>query len=194
MRSLVFALALTACASAAMAQSAPPAPAQTASPAAAAAPVEQPGPATLDALMADLYAVLSGPAGPRDWARFNALFFPGAVLIPSGQRADGAARARIVDTAGYIADNAPHFLADGFYERETGRTVRSYGPLSQVTSAYEARHAPDDAEPFLRGINSIVAFNDGKRWWLMTLGWTHETPHNPLPIDLPPPGAATPAP
>lgn len=191
MRSLVLALVLTMSASGALAQSAPAA----ASPPAPAAPAaaEQPGPATLDALMSELYAVLSGPVGPRDWDRFNALFFPDAVLIPSGQRPDGSARARIVTPAGYIADNTPFFLAEGFYEREIGRTVRSYGPLAQVTSAYEARHAPDDAQPFLRGINAITAFNDGKRWWLMSLGWSHESPHNPLPTDLPPPPAATPA-
>lgn len=189
MRFLVLALVLAVCAPAARAQTPSPAsgPVQTAGPA------EQAGPATLDALMTDLYAVLSGPAGPRDWDRFKALFFPGAVLIPSAQRADGAARARVVDPAAYIADNTPLFLAEGFYEREIGRTVRSYGPLSQVTSAYEARHAPEDDHPFLRGVNSIVAFNDGQRWWVMTLGWTHESPHNPLPADLTSPEAASPA-
>ncbi len=60
-----------------------------------------------------------------------------------------------------------------------------------MTSAYEARHAPEDAQPFLRGVNSILAFNDGKRWWVMTLSWTQETPHNPLPADLTPPEAAS---
>lgn len=150
-----------------------------------------PGPATLDALMVEFYAVISGEVGPRDWDRFNALFYPNATLMPTGRRRDGSVGARILNTAGYIAENSPFFAADGFFEREIGRSpVRSYGAVVQFQSVYEARHALSDDTPFLSGVNSITAFNDGKRWWLMTVAWTHASPDNPLPAEILYPTAA----
>ena len=184
MRRLISALALSS------ALVALPALAQEAAATAPAAPVDQaatpaPGPATLDALMTEFYAVISGEVGPRDWDRFNALFYPNATLMPTGRRRDGTVGARIVNTAGYIAENSPFFAENGFFEREIGRSpIRSYGAVVQFQSVYEARHNLSDAQPFLSGVNSITAFNDGKRWWLMTVAWTHATPDNPLPADI----------
>jgi len=40
---------------------------------------------------------------------------------------------------------------------------------------------PFDARPFLRGINSIQLFNDGTRWWIVSVYWQAETPTLPLP-------------
>lgn len=158
------------------------------------APAEAPapGPATLDALVDDLYAAVSGEAGPRDWVRFRSLFYPNATLIPAGRRRDGSTGARIISPDGYIADNGPHFEQNGFFEREIGRSaLLEYGPIVQFQSAYEARRAPSDAEPFMRGINSIVAFNDGKRWWVLSIAWSAETPETPLPADMIQSAAAT---
>jgi hypothetical protein len=33
----------------------------------------------------------------------------------------------------------------------------------------------------MRGINSIQLFNDGTRWWIITIYWQHESPDDPLP-------------
>ena len=41
--------------------------------------------ASVDAIVAAVYDVISGPAGEaRDWDRFRSLFLPGARLIPVG--------------------------------------------------------------------------------------------------------------
>jgi hypothetical protein len=50
-----------------------------------------------------------------------------------------------------------------------------------VFSTYESRHAPGDAKPFQRGINSIQLYNDGQRWWIVNLLWRAEGDKNPLP-------------
>ena len=50
-------------------------------------------------------------------------------------------------------------------------------------STYEARRTPDDAEPFMRGINSIQLFHDGTRWWVVTVFWDAERPGNPIPAE-----------
>src|SRR5215831_9001500 len=38
---------------------------------------------SIDHIIAAVYDVISGPAGPRDWNRFKGLFYTGARLIPS---------------------------------------------------------------------------------------------------------------
>jgi hypothetical protein len=50
-----------------------------------------------------------------------------------------------------------------------------------VFDAYASRNAPGDAKPFARGINSFQLFNDGKRWYIVTIYWDAERPENPIP-------------
>jgi len=33
----------------------------------------------------------------------------------------------------------------------------------------------------MRGINSIQLWNDGKRWWIITILWQSENKENPIP-------------
>ena len=45
---------------------------------------------SIDAIIAAVYDVISGPAGKkRDWDRMRSLFMPGARLIPTGPRPSG---------------------------------------------------------------------------------------------------------
>jgi hypothetical protein len=176
------ALALTlpgvAAAQTARRDSAPtPPPAQAQSPAPAAADVS-----SVDAIVAALYDVISGPPGKkRDWDRFRSLFAPGARLIPTGRRRDGSTGARVIDAEGYIASSGPFLENEGFFEREVARRSERFGNIAHVFSTYESRHTPADAAPFARGINSIQLYHDGTRWWVMTVMWDSERPDNPIP-------------
>jgi hypothetical protein len=151
----------------------PPAP-----PAAAATDV-----ASLDAIVAALYDVISGPAGaPRNWDRFRSLFAPGARLLPIVKpRPDGPSEVRVMSPEDYVGRASKTFEQSVFYEREVKREVQTFGGLTHVWSTYEARHASDEARPFMRGINSIQVLNDGTRWWIVTVMWQPETPAFPLP-------------
>ena len=40
---------------------------------------------------------------------------------------------------------------------------------------------PKDAEPFPHSINSIQLLHDGRRWWIVNIYGTAETPENPIP-------------
>ena len=41
-----------------------------------------------------------------------------------------------------------------------------FGDIAQVWSSYESRHKQDDAQPFLRGINSFQLCRQNGRWWV----------------------------
>jgi hypothetical protein len=138
---------------------------------------------SMDAIISALYDVISGDAGvERDWDRFRSLFHPGARMIPTGRNAKtGKVGARIASPEEYIKANEAFLESKGFHEVELGRHVDSYGTITQVFSAYEARNKRTDEKPFMRGINSIQLLNDGTRWWVMSMAWAPETLDNPLP-------------
>jgi hypothetical protein len=146
------------------------------SPAARAQDVE-----SIDAIIAALYDVISGPAGQaRDWPRFHSLFVPGARLIPTFVR-ENEVRHRVITPEEYAASSGPVLEERGFFEREIGRTTERFGNVAHVFSAYDSKRTPDDAEPFARGINSIQLLHDGTRWWVVTIFWDSERAGNPIP-------------
>jgi hypothetical protein len=138
----------------------------------------------MDAILAALYDVISGPAGQkRDWDRMRSLFAPGARLIPSGKRPDGSSYMLVWTVDQYISASGAVLEKDGFFEREIGRRVDRYGDIVQVFSAYDSRRTKDDPQPFARGINSIQLRYDGTRWWVVSVFWEGERPDNPIPAE-----------
>lgn len=137
--------------------------------------------ASSDAIVAALYDVISGPAGaPRDWDRMRALFAPEGKMAAVGPRPDGSFALRSMSVDDYIARNAKHFATEGFFETELARTSDAFGQLVHVFSTYEARKAPG-AAPFVRGVNSIQLYNDGARWWIVSVVWRAEDAKLALP-------------
>jgi hypothetical protein len=135
-----------------------------------------------EAIIAALYDVISGPAGEnRDWDRFHALFAPGGLLIPTGRRPDGERVMRIQTPQDYIDTSGPLLEEHGFFEHEIARNEQRFGNIVHVWSTYEARQRATDPEPFMRGINSIQLFDDGERWWIITVMWDSERPETPIP-------------
>jgi hypothetical protein len=159
----------------------PPSPAQTPAPPAA-KPEDVVSP---DAIIAALYNVISGPVGQkRDWDRFRSLFAAGARLIPTGRNAQtGEFRLVALDPEGYITRSAAFIEKEGFTEKEIARRSEHFGNIVHVFSTYDGRRAADNA-PFVRGINSIQLFSDGKRWWIVTVYWQAESPETPLPKEF----------
>lgn len=137
---------------------------------------------SVDAIVHALYDVISGPAGqPRNWDRMRSLFHPQARMIPTGKRPiDTKTGARVLTVEDYIQGVGPYFDKNGFFESELARRQETFGNIAHVFSTYESRHAKNE-KPFARGINSIQLFNDGTRWWVLTVMWDAETPEKPLP-------------
>jgi hypothetical protein len=138
---------------------------------------------SIDAIITAAYDSISGPAGEkRNWERERSLYYPGARLIPTGNPAENHALApQILDIDGFIARVEPYFAEHGFYEKEIARRTEQFGRIAHVWSTYESRHDPKDPAPFMRGINSFQLFNDGERWWILSVYWQQESAEHPIP-------------
>jgi hypothetical protein len=140
---------------------------------------------SIEAIIAAAYDSISGPAGKkRDWDRMRSLFIAGARLIPTAKDAgkdDVDLAPQMLDIEGFIARAEQAFEKTGFYEKEVAQRIEQFGQIAHVWSTYESRHDPSDAVPFMRGINSIQLFNDGNRWWILSIYWQHESPQHPIP-------------
>jgi hypothetical protein len=131
----------------------------------------------IGAAVDEMYGMISGPKGPRDWTRQANCFHPDARQIRTWVDANGKAACTIMGLADYASDTTPFFAANDFYEVETKRRIDLFGNMAHVWSHYEARRAPDDAEPERRGINSIQLFRDAALGWRITsMIWDNERP------------------
>jgi hypothetical protein len=137
---------------------------------------------SIDAILAAVYDVISGPAGERDWNRFRSLFAPQARLT-STTKESATHPVRLLSTEDYINLAGDYFKTHGFFESAIVNHVDRFGNIAQVFSSYESRNAATE-KPFIRGINSIQLFNDGSRWWVLSILWDEESPSNPLPPNM----------
>lgn len=137
---------------------------------------------SVDAIIGALYNVISGPAGEkRNWDRMRTLFIAEGKLMATGKRPGGGMGKRVMAVEDYIKTSGPFLEKDGFFEREIGRTMEQYGSVVHVFSTYDSKRKAEEEKPFMRGINSIQLWNDGSRWWIISVFWQAETPDNPIP-------------
>ena len=136
---------------------------------------------SIDAIVQAAYESISGPAGPRDWNRFRSLFLPQARFTEAGENPTPFLVSWTVEE--FIRDASQVFAEEPFYENGIVNQPDTYGHMSQVLSSYESRRSKG-AKPFQRGLNSFQIFNDGTRWWIVSIFWDSERPNNPLPAKL----------
>lgn len=138
--------------------------------------------ASVDALMAAVYDVISGPAGQaRDWDRWRSLFLPEARLISLSPGHGGDTVYRVMTPEDYVELAGPALEDSGFFEEEIGRTQERFGPVVHLFSTYQSKRSLEDEEPFARGINSFQLMRHEDRWWVVTIYWTSERDDLPIP-------------
>lgn len=139
-------------------------------------------PTDIGSVVDAMYAMISGPAGPRDWGRQQQIFHAAARQMRTGVDADGRPWIKIMSLDEYRQDTTPFFAANDFYEVEIARRVDTFGNMAQVWSVYEARSAPGDAEPERRGVNSIQLFRDERgHWSIVSMIWDNEREGTRIP-------------
>jgi hypothetical protein len=131
--------------------------------------------AEIGAAVDEMYAMISGPAGPRDWSRQANCFHPDARQIRTFLDGAGRPAMTMMGLDDYARDTTPFFAANNFHEVEIARRIDMFGNIAHVWSAYEARSSPEDGEPERRGINSIQLFRDaGRGWRIVSMIWDNE--------------------
>lgn len=129
----------------------------------------------IGAVLDEMYAMISGPAGPRDWSRQANCFLPEARQVRTWVDADGRAQMKSMGLDEYARDTTPFFAANPFYEIETERRIDIFGNMAHAWSRYEARRSPDDADVERRGINSIQLFRHPQLGWrIIHMIWDNE--------------------
>jgi hypothetical protein len=131
--------------------------------------------ARIGAVVDEMYAMISGPAGPRDWARQTVIFHPEARQMRTGVDESGKAWINIMSLDEYRENTTPFFATNPFYEIEVARRIDLFGNMAHVWSAYEARTALDDVKPERRGVNSIQLYRgETGRWQIISMIWDNE--------------------
>ncbi|WP_163508135.1 nuclear transport factor 2 family protein [Fodinicola acaciae] len=129
-------------------------------------------------LVTDLYATISGPAGPRDWDRLRTFLHPDGRLMRTSVDQAGNPAVAIMSVDDYVDSTAAFLSGVDFYEVETSRRIDVFGNMAHVWSAYEARHTPAGPAPERKGINSIQLFRDqAGDWHIMNMIWDNERPN-----------------
>ena len=129
----------------------------------------------IGAVIDEMYAMISGPAGPRDWSRQANCFLPDAHQVRTSVDEQGRAVRKSMSLDEYASDTQSFFEANDFFEVETARRIDVFGNIAHAWSQYEARTSPEDAAPERRGTNSIQLFRDPDLGWRIThMIWDNE--------------------
>jgi hypothetical protein len=123
----------------------------------------------------EMYAMISGPAGPRDWSRQASCFLPEARQVRTWVDDDGRPQMKGMSLEEYASNTQSFFDTNAFYEVETSRRIDLFGNIAHVWSAYEARRTPDEEPPERGGINSIQLFRHPELGWrIVHMIWDNE--------------------
>ena len=129
----------------------------------------------IGAVIDEMYAMISGPAGPRDWSRQRNSFLPEARQVRTWVDEQQRPAMKMMGLDEYAENTTPFFNANPFYEVETGRRIDVFGNMAHVWSTYEARTSPNDDSVERRGINSIQLFrHPDEGWKIISMIWDNE--------------------
>jgi hypothetical protein len=129
----------------------------------------------IEATVLAVYNVLSGPAGRRDWDRFEALFAPGARIVVDGEG---------MTTKEFVDRNTPKLNAAGSFAKPVATRVLRYGDIAHVWSMYEGREAANQEQASSRGVRSIQLVRIGTAWKVQSLLSQREDAAHPIPPGL----------
>ena len=123
----------------------------------------------------EMYSMISGPKGPRDWSRQANCFHADARQIRTWIDEGGRPAMKMMGLDDYARDTTPFFAGNDFFEVEIGRRIDLFGNIAHVWSRYEARRSPDDSNIERRGINSIQLFRHPEEGWrIISMIWDNE--------------------
>ncbi len=125
-----------------------------------------------DAIINALYDVISGPhTQNRNWDRFRNLFTKDARMMMVVIHKDSGKLVRTITPEQYIERNGKRLQEIGFIEKELNRITETYGAVTHAFSTYASDFTVNGTAMKAKGINSIQLFNDGKRFYIVSVYW-----------------------
>lgn len=138
--------------------------------------------AAIDAVLADLYACISGPAGEeRNWETFDRVFAADARMTAFFGTPDGNTSSMSLTPGEYREQIGPRLVEMGFEERETHRVLEVYGRIAHAFSTYQGTYNGGIMETSVEGINSIQFIKTDDGWKVHSLIWQQASPDLPVP-------------
>lgn len=137
------------------------------------------------AIITECYAMISGPAGPRDWSRQDAVFHPDCIQMRTTVDENGRSQITRMTLDEYEKNAAPLLMKMDFHEVELVNRIDVFGNIAQAWGSYIAKSHPDDDVAERRGINSFQFFKDEHgAWKIISMIWDNERDGLNLPADM----------
>jgi hypothetical protein len=118
----------------------------------------------IEATVLAVYNVLSGPAGRRDWNRFEALFAPNAQIATIE-----AGKTTVLTPHDYAERFKPVLNEKSLFEHPVSTRVQRDGDVAQVWTAYEARAAASQEKADAGGVESFQLVHIDGAWKVQSL-------------------------
>lgn len=122
------------------------------------------------------YAMLSGPAGPRDYDKVKHFYHSDARLVRTGVDAEGEAFATVMSVDEHHADVNEKLANLDFLEEEIAHNCEIFGNIARVRSVYRSVYGSGAAARENRGVNYFNLIRDGGVWKIMSIVWDNERP------------------
>ena len=135
---------------------------------------------SIEGIVRAYYEVISGPPGaPRQWRRDSTLYMPAATFVAMDVK-HGTPVASVMTPEEFRQRTNASFVKNGFFETEIGSRIERFGNVAQVRSAYETRRVYGGPVTG-RGVNYLMVYWDGRRWWIAGAVWDDEREGTTLP-------------
>lgn len=137
---------------------------------------------SIDSIVTSVYEVVSGEVGEdRDWDLHRTIFHPGAQIVANYVDDEGNYQIHFNDVEGYVSNYRDYFKENDLHEVDINRKVEVFGNLAHVLSTFESYKKPDDSTAYKQGMASIQLYNDGERWWVISMYYKNETEDDKIP-------------
>jgi len=135
---------------------------------------------SIDAVVRAIYEAITFREGEEpDMSRLQSLFNPDAQLIRITP--DGVDTMTVESFIASFKERVKTGALKSFYEAEISRKTNAFGSIAQIFSTYNKGMNTEEPEGLIRGINSLQLYNDGQRWWIISILWEDERADNLIP-------------
>lgn len=129
---------------------------------------------TIQTMIRDAYAMLSGPPGPRAYDRVKHHYHPDARLVRTGIDENGAPFATVMSVDDHHRDVDAKFADMAFLEDEIDHECEIFGNVARVRSVYRSVFGEGADAREGRGVNFFNLIRENGAWKIMSIVWDNE--------------------